>query len=320
MELNSRGVIIGFIITLLSIPIFFFLIFINGESRLSQGLIQLISVIAEAIVAFSGGMIAVFKFRSIINRRKAQERLESLLSGGIKEKLIERELRTYERDFLQKKYKETKDRKFDLDLRSPVFRLQGSLQSMHTQQYDFLTIPEQWSVRGFAIDRFNYPDIAVKFMRQGDEVAVEFSPFSKWVWDVYKIYNGQKVWLMSLREETFNHLKKGKQKIIVRVPLGTHELKQIRIGDYIQFSQANISTLGFGPGILTRVSFLRHYPSTIDLINYEGLENTFYNTKSAQAAAEEFEEIGNFKERIKRGGVYAIGVSLEKEVTQPYSK
>ena len=247
-------------------------------------------------------------YQKRIKKQAKEEGLGNYSQGAIKEKVIHRELHEWEKELLEKKYKETKNRNFDLDRRAPVFKIQGKLIRRHLAGNAMITIPEEWSIRGFKLNEGNFPDIKVKYFREEEEIAVEFSPFSKWVWDTYKIIKGKKVWQMSLNEEIFNLVKEHKVSVVARLACGTHDFDEIKTGDIIQFSNFNVSTLGFGPTVNIKVNYIKHYPTVQQLFDTEGLTNIYPQVKNIEEGIQLIKSLDIYGDRIKRGGIYAIGI------------
>lgn len=250
-------------------------------------------------------------FKHAIDRARINERLESILTSGIKEPLIERLLEDHERTILKNKLDETGDNNFNLDLHSPIFRLEGKI-IVQEPEGKLSDITQRWSVRGLVIDNNNYLEFENKFFKEGEEVLVEFSPFSKWVWDIYKVYNDKKVILMSLYNEVWQLLEDKKTNIVIRAPYGSHNIEQINIGDIIAFSNFKISINGLGPNILTKVRFTHHFQNIEELINSEGIENLDSEARDSQALVNFIYSIDDYRNKIAQGGVYAIGVEVLK--------
>jgi hypothetical protein len=110
---------------------------------------------------------------------------ESILTSGTKEKAIKRELLEWEKQILTNKFHDSKDRNFDLDLRSPVFIIQGKLRRTDVIS-DIHHEKEAWGVRDLVIRVENYPELLKEDLNEGEEVKVEYSPFTKHVWKIYK--------------------------------------------------------------------------------------------------------------------------------------
>lgn len=309
MNLNYKGILYVFFVSL-STSILLIFIGFQADVLPEKGFSEIVFYSLQLTFITFGLLIAYSKFNSKIYKQKAIEYTESIVTGGIKEKLIFRTLEPYEREILQGKFKNTSDKNYDLDLRSPVFRTQGELIRQNPVGNDFISLNEQWSVRGIVMNEDNFPAINNTFFRNGEEIAIEFSPYSKWVWDTYKIFQGKRVWLMSLSDDVFKLLKSKNIKVVCRVPLGSHDLKDIKLDEYIEFTNSKESLLGGGTKILTKINFLHHYPKFEDLIESEKLNNVFPNFQSTGEAITFFNSLGNFARRIKTGGVFAIGVTV----------
>lgn len=315
MNLNFKGILYVFIFSL-SISIILIIIGFQAEILPEKGFSEITFYSLQITFITSCILVAYLKFNSRIFKQKAVEHAESILTGGIKEKLIYRTLEPYEIEILKNKFKTTSDKNYDLDLRSPVFRTQGQLIRQNPVGNDFISLNEQWGVRGIVMNEDNFPAINNTFFRNGEEIAIEFSPYSKWIWDTYKIFQSKRVWLMSLSDDVFKLLKSKKVKVVCRVPLGSHDLKDIKLDEYIEFTNSKVSLLGGGTKILTKIDYLHHYPKFEDLIDSEKLINVFPNFQTTEEAVIFFNSLGNFAQRIKAGGVYAIGITtLDKSLS-----
>jgi len=268
---------------------------------------DLIYVLFYLITVIGAPVLALFLYKRKIRESAALERVENYVQGAIKEKIIHRELKEWEKFFLEEKYKETKNKDYDLDRRAPIFRIQGNLVTLSLVSNEVIKLKEEWNVRGFKMNEENFPDIRYKIFAEGEEVAVEFSPFSKWVWDVYKIVNGKRDWLMQLSNENFGLLKSGQIKVIPRAPYGTHRLEEIKRGDFITFNN-----MGIGVTVDVEVEYIKHYKTAEDLLKAEGVENVYPQVKSFEEAAHFLNSIENYYKRIQKGGIYAIRVGLLK--------
>jgi hypothetical protein len=189
----------------------------------SDGLGNLLAIAVYLAFTLGGVAIALSYYSERVRQRGAWQRLETYLHGGKKEKILHRELAAWEQYFLEQKYKKTKNKNFDLDRRAPVFKIQGRVVKLPRGGSKLLKLKEEWNVRGFVINETNYPDIKYKHFKKGEELTVEFSPYSKWVWDVYRIVAEKRNWLMNLYSESFESLKSGKTNVIARAPYGSHK-------------------------------------------------------------------------------------------------
>src|SRR4030042_3891556 len=262
-----------------------------------------------------GGLTTLYFYKRRANRRASIERAESYIEGGIKEKLIHRELEEWEKFALEQKYKRSKNREFDLDRRAPVFLIQGRLVKLESPASKSLKLEEEWNVRGLSLTKENLPDIQYKDFEEGDELGVEFSPYSKWVWDDYKLVGGKRVWMMNLAEESFKQLAAGKAKVMPRAAFSTHRIDEMRDGDLITFSCLGIAVKGTHLSQEVKVQYVRHYFSLEALLKAEGWENVFPQAKNFEEALTVLDWIRDYPERIKKGGVYAIGVKLVPDST-----
>src|SRR4030042_6016768 len=59
------------------------------------------------------------KYQSQVKKHAKEEKLENYLQGAIKVGVIHRELHEWEKEFLEKKYKESQNRNFILERRAP---------------------------------------------------------------------------------------------------------------------------------------------------------------------------------------------------------
>jgi ASC-1-like (ASCH) protein len=275
----------------------------------SDGLGNLLAIAVYLAFTLGGVAIALSYYSERVRQRGAWQRLETYLHGGKKEKILHRELAAWEQYFLEQKYKKTKNKNFDLDRRAPVFKIQGRVVKLPRGGSKLLKLKEEWNVRGFVINETNYPDIKYKHFKKGEELTVEFSPYSKWVWDVYRIVAEKRNWLMNLYSESFESLKSGKTNVIARAPYGSHRLETMRSGDLITFTNASATKHGLSPNVTVRVENVSHYSNPEAMLESEGLENVYPNERSIESAVEKLNSLYSYRERVKKGGVYAIRVS-----------
>ena len=113
---------------------------------------------------------------------------ESLKEGGVEEARIFRNLTEIERAYLVEISKARNKNDYYLDSRSPVFRVQGNVfkqiipTSKRGRRHLLLRVRNQ----GFT--EKSSPDLEKFFdsIKEGDEIAVEYSPRTKHVWKIYK--------------------------------------------------------------------------------------------------------------------------------------
>ncbi|OGY24012.1 MAG: hypothetical protein A2126_00850 [Candidatus Woykebacteria bacterium GWB1_45_5] len=263
--------------------------------------------LATILIPVVFSLLALLLYRRRVQKRAVLERVESLIEGATKEKLIHRELKEWEKYVLEEKYKEKGNKNYDLDRRAPVFRVQGRLVKLEPTGSGLVRLKVEWSIRGFKLNEENFPDIRYRIFAEGEEVAVEFSPFSRWVWDVYKIVDGKRKWLMNLGNESFNLVASGVVSVVPRAPYGTHLLEEIKRGDLVCFNN-----MGTGRTADVEVEYIKHYIKAGDLIKAEGLEEVYPSAKSFEEAIKWLNSIENYEKRIYKGGVYALRVRLLK--------
>ena len=80
---------------------------------------------------------------------------------------------------------------------------------------------------------------------------------------------------------------------------------QMKQGDKIIFTNAdNNEQL---PVVIT---FVHHYKDVQTMLENEGVENVLSSGKTIEQGVESYNKIGDYKERIKKFGIYAIGVKV----------
>jgi ASC-1-like (ASCH) protein len=255
-------------------------------------------------MTFSVGSAAVYSmYRWSEKREYLKEDLKnSLIEGGIKNKQIHRDLAEYEKVLLERFHKESGDRKYDLDRRSPVFKVQGPLYKQEGKPDKFVEVVERWFVKGIEITAENYPPIKFQDFIEGEELVVEFSPRSHYVWDVYRIAGRARNWFMYLDPQVFDQLLISKsKKIIGRAPFGNHNLDEIDTGDIITFKHFRT-----GRGINAEVTKIARYSTVGDMIDKEGLA-TILPAKTDKGELIKYYE-SFYKQRIEQGGIYAFTV------------
>ncbi len=121
---------------------------------------------------------------------RKEEYRESLVEGAIEEASIFRELTKEEKDKLLKISQVSKKNDFYLDSRSPVFKVQGRAfkqvlyRGGDKKDKNHILL----KVRDQNFDENSSRDLEEFFsiIKDGDEVAIEYSPRTKHVWKMYK--------------------------------------------------------------------------------------------------------------------------------------
>lgn len=291
MRLIDKIFIVLVYITVLVIMIYLGLLFGDDFRLFLDNLLALIMIL---VLIF--GIIGAFAYYYKVGQVRKNERIENYQQGATKERSIYRDLEKREKEFLKEKFKKTGKNEFDLDLRSPVFRVIGKVLIHQNEKVKI------WKVRDFEIAEKNFPEIKNKIFAELEEVAVEFSPFSNWVWDVYGFESGRREWVMKLSESVYEDLKDRKLSVIPRAPFGSHNLPKLRRHDLISFSNNQMDN------IVVEVTKTHHYQSTEELLEAEGLNNVFPYSKTIEEGVNLLNNIEDYKSRIKEGGIYAIGI------------
>lgn len=279
-------------------------IFYSSTDILSRFVVFLFVTLAF-LVSFISAIIYLVFAKHRKNKHLERSWSRSLEEGGVKSKQIHRMLEEYEKMLLENLYETTKDSKYDLDRRAPVFKVQGKLHKQERKADYYVEVPEKWYVKGVEINEDNYPPIKFKNFKKDDELVVEFSPHSKHVWELYRVFGRHRNWLLYLSPEIFDQVLSGKIKVIGRAPFGNHNLKEIKDGDIITFNHQKT-----GRKIDTKLEKITHYKTVEEMVQNEGEENILPSAKSKGELISFYFSLYNYAERIKKGGIYALRVSL----------
>lgn len=231
---------------------------------------------------------------------------ESLANGGVKEAQIYRALSEFERQILGYDYLETKNKNFDLDQRSPVFRIIGELERSGEGE------KEVAQVRGFKLSKDNSTDQKYQLFNAGALVGIEFSPFSKKVWETYAVIGDKRVWQMDFPEKSVTDIRDGRRTVDLRAPYGNHNLDQIKVGEYITFSDRYKLV-----NATVRIERISNYKSLEEAISAEKSVNILPDSESEIAAVKYFNNLPSYQSRVHQSGVYAIKFHYEtpQEIT-----
>lgn len=179
-----------FLFTLISFLAILIIVILNFNSVTLQGqeeksIFWLRVSLASLVVVFILWFLRWLKLKKM---DKAHYH-ESLKEGGVEEARIFRDLTKIERVFL---LNISKKDDYYLDSRSPVFRVQGNVfrQVLYTgkktgKRHLLLKVRNQ-SFNG----AYNYEfENFFGSVKEGDEIAVEYSPRTKHVWKIYKTHD-----------------------------------------------------------------------------------------------------------------------------------
>jgi ASC-1-like (ASCH) protein len=120
-------------------------------------------------------------------------------------------------------------------------------------------------------------------------------------------------WNMPLFTEAYNDMAMNSKKIEGRVPDYTKiekDYRPMKIGDILRFFavNTNFSPIEDKPDIRKEVHFILHYSSVEELIEQEGMQNLLPAAKSLDEALATYLGFPEYPERVKKYGVYAIGL------------
>lgn len=111
-----------------------------------------------------------------------------------------------------------------------------------------------------------------------------------------------------LNNRPFNAIKAGTKNVEVRAPKSAHDerYESMVSGDTITFT--NNET---GEKIVCEVLFVSHYSTIRTMLETEGTKNVLSSGGNVEQGIESINSLGDYKERIEKWGVYAIGLKLE---------
>jgi ASC-1-like (ASCH) protein len=110
---------------------------------------------------------------------------------------------------------------------------------------------------------------------------------------------------LHLPERPFRAIQKGTKKIEGRSPDSKdNKYKKMKAGDILLFEHEKT-----GEKLETEILFVHHYPDTKSMLMAEGVENILSSKpKTIEHGIESYNSISDYKERILKFGIYAIGI------------
>jgi ASC-1-like (ASCH) protein len=110
---------------------------------------------------------------------------------------------------------------------------------------------------------------------------------------------------LHLPERPFRAIKKGLKKIEGRSPDSKdNKYEKMKPGDILIFEHEET-----GEKLETKILFVHHYPDVKAMLLAEGIENVLSSEpKTIEYGVASYNSISDYKERILRFGIYAIGV------------
>lgn len=115
-------------------------------------------------------------------------------------------------------------------------------------------------------------------------------------------------YILDLNDRPFEAIKAGTKKIEGRTPTSWDKTPydKLQNGDVIYFIN-NVTNEEMDVDIL----FIHHYPNTKTMLEAEGVENVLSSElKTIEHGIESYNSHTEYKEVIKKNGIYAIGVKL----------
>ena len=113
-------------------------------------------------------------------------------------------------------------------------------------------------------------------------------------------------YFLKLLPQPFETIKNGTKKIEGRPPKTNNDrYTQMKQGDEIIFT--NIET---GETLETKIIFVHHYENVKDMLEKEDMENILSSKATIDQGIESYNKINDYRERIKKFGIYAIGIKL----------
>ena len=114
---------------------------------------------------------------------------------------------------------------------------------------------------------------------------------------------------LHLPERPFRSIQKGIKKIEGSSPDSKdNKYEKMKPGDILVFEHEET-----GEKLKTEILFVHHYPDTKSMLIAEGIENVLSSEpKTIEHGIESYNSISDYKERIPKFGIYAIGVKPVK--------
>jgi len=110
---------------------------------------------------------------------------------------------------------------------------------------------------------------------------------------------------LHLPERPFRSIQKGTKKIEGRSPDSKdNKYEKMRHGDTLVFEHEET-----GEKLKTKILFVHHYSDVKTMLLSEGVENVLSSEpKTIEHGVESYNSLTNYKERISKFGIYAIGI------------
>ena len=118
-----------------------------------------------------------------------------------------------------------------------------------------------------------------------------------------------RIWKLNLYHHIFPYVANGKKLVDGRVWSKKRDYRKMKRGDKIIFTD-----LGSGKKATTTIDSVKHYKSVKDYLKKEGLKRCLPWVKSlAEGIGVYYGIADDWEERIRRGGIFAIRIHLDKK-------
>lgn len=118
---------------------------------------------------------------------------------------------------------------------------------------------------------------------------------------------------LNLNNRPFQAIKAGTKKIEGRTPKDDTDLcyEKMSPGDFITFNNNQTNEK-----LTCAVLSITHYPNVRPMLEAEGPENVLSSGGNVEEGIESYNNIGGYKERIGKYGIYAISIKPDKNPTK----
>ncbi len=118
---------------------------------------------------------------------------------------------------------------------------------------------------------------------------------------------------LNLNDRPFQAIKTGTKKIEGRTPKDGADLRYEKMspGDFITFTNNTTNEK-----LICAVLSITHYPNVRSMLEAEGTQNVLSSGGNIEEGIESYHNLGGYKERIGKYGIYAIGVKPNKDQTR----
>ena len=113
---------------------------------------------------------------------------------------------------------------------------------------------------------------------------------------------------LDINDRPFKAIKGGTKKVEGRTPTSFDKTpyRELKPGDSITFIN-NVTN----ENLKVKVSFVHHYPNVKEMLEKEGPKNVLSSEpKTVEHGIESYDSLTEYKEGIKKNGIYAIGLEL----------